>query len=205
MGRWVLSLPMLAALLTVPALSQEAKQESKEKKPGLKVGQDLPGPFHPYNVTGPRAGRYHCLVTRGSLDPLVILFVTKVDDYTESLKALEEGLENRITRNPNTRLNSFTVFLSDEIANILEDDDKRDKIADELLTKAGEMKNVVFCLDNKADVDNYKLDDNAYATVVLVNKYKVVSVHTLTKDQLNPAAVEAILGEVGEKLGATKK
>lgn len=205
MWRWVVSLPLLALLLAVPALSQETKQEPKEKKTGLKVGEDLPGPFHPYNVTGPRAGRYHCLVTRGSLDPLVILFVTKIDDYTDALKALEEGLDNRIARNPNTRLNSFTVFLSDEITNILEDDDKRDKIAEELLTKAGEMKNVVFCLDNKADVDNYKLDDSAYATVVLVNKYKVVSIHTLTKDKLNQAEVDAILAEVGEKLGATKK
>ena len=203
MWRWLLSLPLLVMVLAGPVVSQ-APKDDKEKKSGLQVGKDLPGPFQPYNVTGDRAGRYHCLVTQTSLDPLVMIFVRDLD-YTDSLKALEDALDNRIAKNPNVRLNSFTVFLSDELPNVVTDDDKRDKMADELRTKAKDLKHVVFCLDSKSDLEQYQLDDNVWATVVLVKGYKVVSVHKLTKDKLNAAKVDEIMGEVSEQLGAKRK
>ena len=203
MWRWVLSLPLLALVLAAPVVSQTTKDD-KEKQIGLAVGKDLPGPFQPYNVTGDHAGRFHDLVAQASLDPLVMIFVRDLD-YTDSLKALEEALETRIAKNPNVRLNSFTVFLSDELPKVVEDDDKRDKIAEELRAKAKDFKSVVFCLDSKSDLEQYNLDDNVWATVVLVKRYKVVALHKLTKDKLNAAMVDEIMGEVSEQLGATRK
>src|SRR5437773_1457069 len=82
------------------------------------VDGDLPGTFHPYNVTGPKAGRFHCLVTRASLDPVVIVFVRDLD-FTSSLQLLEAELDNRIAKNPNTRLSSFTVVVSDELPKVV--------------------------------------------------------------------------------------
>src|SRR5581483_1559778 len=105
----------------------------------------------------------------------------------------------------NVRLNSFTVFVSDELANVVEDDDKRDKMADDLRGRAKDLKSVVFCLDSKSDLVNYKLDADAWATVVLVKEYKVVALHKYTRDKLNAAAVEEIMGEVAERLGATRQ
>src|SRR5437867_7848047 len=113
MLRFMVALPILAMLLAAAASSQSEKRSSKEGK--LTIGSDLPGPFHPYNVTGPRAGRYHCLVTRASLDPVVIVFLRALD-FTDSLQALEVDLDNRVGKNPNARLSSFTVVVSEELA-----------------------------------------------------------------------------------------
>jgi hypothetical protein len=95
--------------------------------------------------------------------------------------------------------------VNDNVAAAAAIDDKREKIAEDLRTKAKDLKNVVFCLDSKPDLDKYNLDDNAWATVVLAKGYKVVSVHKLTKDKLNAAMVDEIIGEVSEQLGATRK
>jgi hypothetical protein len=206
MWRFLLSLPILAIVLATPAVSQSQKQDPKEKNRGLEKGKDLPGPFNPYNVTGPRAGRYHCLVTQTSLDPLVMIVVRDLD-FTEGLQALEAQLDNRIDKNPNVRLSSFTVFLRDQLPNPNEDEDNRDDLAAKVtaLAKAKDYKHIVLCLDTKQDLDNYRLDDNAWATVILVNKYKVVSVHTLMKTQLNAEMVAQLIGEVAEQLGAKRK
>jgi hypothetical protein len=207
MSRWVLSLPVLAVVLAAPAVSQDTKQDPKEKKkPGLVVGEDLPGPFHPYNVTGPRATRYHCLVTQTSLDPVVMVVVRDLD-FTEGLKALEKELDNRIAKNPNVRLSSFTVFLSEELPDVVKNDDKREELAAKLenFAKDVDLKQVVVCLDSKPDLQAYALDDSAWATVVLVKNYKVVAVHALKKDALNAGKVKQLIDEVAEKLGATRK
>jgi hypothetical protein len=227
MWRWVLSLPLLTIVLAAPVVSQPPKDE-KQKTSGLEIGKDLPGPFRPYNVTGDRAGRFHCLVTQSSLDPLVLIFTKWEGTYPEALRALEEGLDTRIAKNPNVRLNSFTVFMSPDLPKVVADtsdiekdaadekegkpgkraaeiDDKRDKIADDLRAVAKDLKNVVFCLDSSSDLADYKLDDNAWTTVVLVKGYKVVAVHKYMRDKLDGAAVEQILGEVGQQLGATRK
>jgi hypothetical protein len=206
MLRWMLSLPVLAVVLAAPVASQDAKQPPAEKKPGLVVGEDLPGPFHPFNVNGPRAGRFHCLVTQTSLDPMVMVVVRDLV-FTDGLKALEKDLDNRIVKNPNVRLGSFTVFLSEEMPDVVKNDDKREDLAGKLdtLAKAMDLKQVVLCLDSKPDLARYALDDNAWATVVLVKNYKVVSVHTLKKDALNEAKVKQLIDEVAEKLGATRK
>lgn len=206
MWRFTLSLPILAIMLATPAVSQSQKQDPKEKNRGLEKGKDLPGPFNPYNVTGPWAGRYHCLVTQTSLDPLVMIVVRDFD-FTEALQSLETQLDHRIEKNPNVRLSSFTVFLRDQAATPEKDDDERDELAAKItaLAKAKDLKHVVLTLDLKQDLENYHLDDNAWATVVLVNKYKVVSVHTLMKTQLNDEKVAQIIGEVAEQLGAKRK
>jgi hypothetical protein len=207
MARWVLSLPVLALVLAAPAASQAEKQDAKEKKkPGLVVGEDLPGPFHPYNVNGPRAGRYHCLVTQTSLDPIVLVVVRDLD-FTAGLKSLEKELENRAAKNPNVRLTSFTVFLSEELPDVVKNDDKREQLAAKLenFAKDLDLKQVVVCLGSKKDLEAYALDDSAWATVVLVKNYKVLAVHPLKKDALNAGQVKQIIDEVADKLGATRK
>jgi hypothetical protein len=200
----LLTLSILAMVLATPLLSADDKPDGGDKVKGLEKGKDLPGPFHPYNVTGPRAQRFHCLVTQGSLDPVVMVVVRDLD-FSEGLKLLETQLDNRIAKNLNVRLNSFTVFLTDDQTNIVKDDDKRDELAGKVedFSKQLMLKNVVLCLDSKSDLENYGLNDDV--TVVLANKYKVVSVHRLKKDQLNADTVKQIIDDVASQLGATRK
>ncbi len=70
---------------------------------------------------------------------------------------------------------------------------------------AKDLKNVVFCLDGKSDLDNYHLDENAWATVVLVKKYQVKAIYPLTKEKLNPEKVDEIMREVTEQFGKCDK
>src|SRR5258708_231776 len=89
----------LGALLLPLLASAPASSQDKDAAP-LAVGKDVPGPFHPYNVTGvnvyeeePKGtekagekklrynskGRYHCLVTHHDADPVVMLFARSLD------------------------------------------------------------------------------------------------------------------------------
>ena len=204
MLRFLSILPVLAFALATPALSQPEQKEAQNTK--LEIGKDLPGPFQPYNVTGARAGRFHCLVTQTSLDPVVIVFLRDLD-FTEPFQTLEAELDNRIAKNPNVRLSSFTVVVSDDLPKVVEEDDKRDELAAKLLAlaKAKDLKQVVLCLDSKMDLEKYGLDDNAWATIVLVNRYKVVSLHTLSKEKLTMEKMKEIVDEVAEQFGAKRK
>jgi hypothetical protein len=54
--RLVMGALALAALATAYVAAGDAL------KSGTQVGKDIPGPFHPLNVTGAKAGMKHCLV-----------------------------------------------------------------------------------------------------------------------------------------------
>ena len=54
--RKLVSVGALAAMAMTVAFAGEAL------KSGPQTGADIPGPFHPTNVTGAQAGKKHCLV-----------------------------------------------------------------------------------------------------------------------------------------------
>jgi hypothetical protein len=54
--RFVTGALALAALATAYVAAGDAL------KSGTPVGKNIPGPFHPLNVTGGQAGKKHCLV-----------------------------------------------------------------------------------------------------------------------------------------------
>jgi hypothetical protein len=196
----------------------------------LAVGKNVPGSFHPYNVTArivvkeepdeedadvkvkkvayTTKGKYHCLVTEYDLEPVVMLFARNLEDNA-ALRDLLVKLDGAIERNPAVRLRSFVVFVADDIANLVAEDDKRgeaekkiQKVADDL-----KLKNVVLTLASKSDVAKYGLDDATSLTAVLYKQLKVEAVHKLPRDKLDKAdaeAVKAIMTDVAGKLKATR-
>lgn len=56
MKRFIVGALALAALATAGVVAGEAL------KSGPQTGKDIPGPFHPLNVTGAKAGQKNCLV-----------------------------------------------------------------------------------------------------------------------------------------------
>src|SRR5262245_11428543 len=132
-------LPLLIALLvTAVSLADD------EKKVGLNRGDDLPGPFRPYNVTGKfgertvkeiggkeRAveGQYHCLVCERGLGPGVMIFARNADlgNPPEPLLKLLKELHTIVPKDRRTRLGAFAVFLSDELPDVVGHDDKSDE------------------------------------------------------------------------------
>lgn len=180
-----------------------ASADAPAAEGGLKPNDNLPGSFMPYNVTGTYRGRYHCLVSDYGLEPTVIVFVRDLD-ASDALKDLLKQLEDRIVKNPATRLHAFAVFVSSELPDILSNDDKRDELAKKVedLSNSLALKNVVCCLDSPKDVEKYGLGE-ARVTALLYNKYRVVSVHTLPKGD-EAGQVAKIMADVSEKLKAAK-
>ncbi|HEY7314269.1 MAG TPA: hypothetical protein VH643_33265 [Gemmataceae bacterium] len=179
---------------------------SKQKEDSSK----LAGTFHPYNVTGPHKGHFHCLISEHGLEPMVMIF-HKDADLADPLPALLKKLDAAIEKNPTARLGSFVVFLPEDLPDIAgaksETDDARLELAKKVEQAGGDMKlkHVVLCLDTKADVEKYKLSDANLVTVVLCNKLKIVEVFALPKSEFNDAAVEKIMAAVADKLGAKRK
>lgn len=206
----LLVLVMLAVSADTPPTAKDKKAPkdapSKEKEDSSK----LAGTFHPYNVTGPHKGHYHCLISEHGLDPMVMIFHKNVD-FADPLPALLKKLDAAIEKNPTASLGSFVVFLPDDLPEVVGANDKTDDARLELEKKVeqagGDMKlkHVVLCLDSKADVEKYNLSDANLVTVVLYKKLKVVAVFALPKSEFTDAAVEKIVAAVADKLGAKRK
>ncbi len=210
----------LAALALVAAEPQAEDKKKEESPPAakgkaraaLEPGKDLPGPFHPFNVNGPRKNNFHCVVSGQGLDPLVLLFVRDME-LTDTLKDLLRRLDAACVKNPNLRLACAAVFLPDDLKDrdaVIVNDDKRDDLAAKLaeLADAGDMKlqKVVLCLDDRADVEKYDLErEEATCTLVLANKAKVVATEFIQRDKLTPEKVDAIVKLLADKLGAVRK
>jgi hypothetical protein len=216
-----LALTFLAAMLTAaddaPSPNKKEDKSAKKSAVGLKVGNNLPGSFHPYNVTGENKHRFHCLVSEHALDPTVLIFYKNVD-FSDPLPNLLKRLDAAIAKNPDTRLGAFVVFVPDDLPDVTgskdkeaevnsKNDDARLELEKKIDAAASDMKlkNVVLCLDDKSDVAKYQLDDANLVTVVLYSKLKVVAVHALPKSDFTDAAVEKIMAEAAEKLGAKRK
>jgi hypothetical protein len=222
-----IALPLLAALAVAadpPADKDKAAPRKGGKGPregwALAVGKDLPGPFHPYYVSGPYLDKlreqnksrkkifahFHCPVCDHGLEPIVLVFVREVRadaDLKELLKRLEAAAE----KNPTARLAVTAVFVADDLKDVVTNDDTREELAGKLEDLAAELKlkKVALCLDGAPDLEKYELDRDVAYTVVLARKYQVVYSQELPRNGLTAEAVNAILDEVAQKLGARKK
>jgi hypothetical protein len=214
-----------ALAVLVLALTSVARLSSREDRPaGLKVGKTLPGPFHPYNITGPveyeeddrpdakkekkvkysPRGKYHCLVSQYGLNPVVMLVARDGMDDNTAFRALLKRLDAAAERNPTVRLGVFVVFLLDKVPDVVADDDEREKAAADLkkLAEGLSLKKVVLCLGSTSDLEKYKLDPKKALTAVLYKKLQVLGLHELTADKVDSGAVDAIMKDVRDKLGA---
>jgi hypothetical protein len=190
-------------LFPLAAVTVVAADPPADAKGGLQPGANLPGSFLPFNATGPFRGRFHCPIDDYGLEPVVMLFVRDLAP-TDPVKELLKNLDERIDKNPAARLHAFVVFLSDELPDVLANNDKREELAKRVedLASGLMLKNVVLTLDSNKDVEKYALGDS-WATAILYSKFRVVAVHTLQKADAQ-AAAEKILADVGAKLKAAK-
>lgn len=214
----VLCLASFALAAFVPATDDSpAKKDSPPTKKGAAPAKkdapaDLPGPFHPFNVTGPHKSHYHCPVSEHGLDPIVLVFHKDLD-FSDPLRGLAQKLEAAIEKNPSARLASCIVFLPDPgtLPEVVGDNDKNDdarlKVAEKVEDwgKALKLKHVVLGLDSKADLEKFNLRDTDLITVVLCNKLKVLGTFSLPKSDFTEASVEKIMKAVADKLGATRQ
>jgi hypothetical protein len=153
-------------------------------KSGPAVGEKVPGPFHPLNVTGEEAGRKACLYCANGPNPVAVVFARDLNtDVTKLIKALDTCTG----KNGKASMGSYAVFCSDKdgLEAALKSMAEKEKI-----TK------LVLSIDNPAGPEKYKIAKDAEVTVLLYDNFTVRANHAFKKGELNAKAIEAIVKDV---------
>lgn len=198
-------LPLLGLLLAATVAFAD-----NDKKPGLHEGANLPGPFHPYNVTGKHKGKFHCLVCQHGLNPTVMVVLRGAEvPAGEALTKLLKDLNEEVPRRRGVNLGSFVVFVADGLKDVVTEDGKRDKLVrqvEERIDKAAELNDglhVPAALESPGYLKHYPFDEKAAVTVVLYKGLKVVA--SFSYPEADKVDGKAILDKVKEMTARDKK
>jgi hypothetical protein len=153
---------------------------------GPQVGQKVPGPFHPLNVTGAKAGEKNCLYCQNGTNPVAMVFAREA---SPQLAALVKKLDACTAKNSSCEMGSFVVFLSDE-----EGLDKRLKA----MAEEQGLRHIVLSIDNPQGPQNYKVSRDADVTVVLYKDHTVKANHAFRKGQLKDKDIERVVADVSK-------
>lgn len=174
----------LALLTLVPAAQVCLAQESV--KSGPQVGQEVPGPFHPLNVTGEAKGKKNCLYCANGQSPVAVVFAREA---TPQVAKLIKKLDDATLKNKGASMGSYAVFLNS--------DEALQAQLEELAAKQG-LRALILSIDNPAGPEGYKIARQADVTVLLYNDLTVRANHSFAKGQLNDAAIERIVADVSK-------
>jgi hypothetical protein len=153
-------------------------------KSGPQVGDKVPGPFHPLNINGEKAGQKHCLYCQHGTSPVAMIFAREV---TPELTKLIKKIDEATAKNRTANMGSFVVFLSDSEA-----------LGDQLKEVANKenIKTCVLSIDNPAGLKGYNFARDAAVTVVLYEDHTVRANHSFRKGQLNEQAINRIVADI---------
>jgi hypothetical protein len=176
--RIVLALLLAAGLLVGGAVADESL------KSGPQVGKKVPGPFHPLNVTGEKAGEKFCLYCKNGEHPVAMIFARNVSaPLTELIKKVDACT----AKHSKCEMGSFVVFLSDS--------EGLEKTLKGLADKE-KIKTTILAIDNPAGPKGYQVSNNAEVTVVLYTDRTVKANHSFKKGELKKKDIEAIVADI---------
>jgi hypothetical protein len=182
------SLRLLAVLFVALAVVAGGVVAAETVKSGPQVGQQVPGPFHPLNVTGANAGEKCCLYCKNGNNPVAMLFAREM---SEPVVKLIKKIDEATAQNDKCHMGSFVVFLNDseDLAARLKEVAEKENI-----------KNTVLSIDNPAGPRAYKVAQDADVTVVLYTDHTVKANHAYAKGSLNDKQIDAIVADVAKIL-----
>jgi hypothetical protein len=196
-------LPIAFAFLLLGVAWGGAFQGADTLKSGPQPGQELPGPFHPLNVTGLHAGNPHCLVCEYGVDPVVAIFARDIPGAESPLGKLLQRVDKAVDERQAGHLRSFAVFLSDDVAQ--EESRKSLVLKIEGLTKEPlSLKQIALAADRADGPEAYKLNKEAEVTVILYDRQKVVANFAFARGKMTDQSVDAIMAAV-DKMVPPKK
>lgn len=160
--------------------------QSGALKSGPQAGQEVPGPFHPLNVTGENAGKKWCLYCSNGDNPVAAVFAREA---TPEIAKLLKKLDEATLSNSKSEMGAFAVFCSDK--------DGLDKQLTKLATDQN-LKKIILAIDNPAGPEKYQISRDAEVTVVLYKAYEVKANHAFRKGALNDEAITKIVADVSK-------
>ncbi len=158
-------------------------------KSGPETGAKVPGPFHPLNINGDKAGEKACLYCKNGSNPVAVVFARSTTDpqVAKLLKKLDEATK----ANEKADMGSYAVFLTD--------DDKAADALKKMVDKEG-LKTLVVSVDNPAGPEKYKIAKDADVTVLLYTDHVVKANHAFKAGELKDADIETIAKDVSKIL-----
>jgi hypothetical protein len=166
----------IAAVLTLLAGGAVAQQALKS---GPQVGEQVPGPFHPLNLTGAAAGEKHCLYCEHGTSPVAMIFAREVSPALTTLVKKIDAANGK-----NAGMGSFVVFLSDS--------EKLGKDLKDMAVKEG-LKKTVLSIDNPAGPAKYSVAKDADVTVVLYSDHTVRANFAFRRGELTSKGVDTVV------------
>jgi hypothetical protein len=173
----------LALFAGVAVAEKKAKLTS-----GPQVGEDLPGPFHPLNVTGKAAGKKNCLFCSNGDNPVAMVFAREA---TPEVAKLLKKLDTCTGKHSDCKMGSFAVFCSDS-------ESLKDNL--EKMAKDSELKKLVLSIDNPAGPEGYNVSKDAEVTVILYSKRNAKANFAFKKGELKDKDIDTIVSSVSKIL-----
>lgn len=154
-------------------------------KSGPQVGDKMPGPFEPFNVTGPNADEECCLFCRFGNDPVIMIFAREM---SEPLTALLKKVDELNAKHQKQSLGTCAIFV-DKATGL--------RPALKVMASKADLKHlIVATLD--APPDGYGIAKDADVTVVLYVGAAVKANHAFRKGELSARAIEEVVKDVGK-------
>jgi hypothetical protein len=153
-------------------------------KSGPQVGEKVPGPFEPLNVTGSSAGEKACLYCKNGAHPVVMIFAREV---SEPLTTLIKKVDAATAEHKDAKMGSFVVVLgnADEMNSRLKD-----------LAEKEQIHNTVLSIYEPTGPEAYKVAKDADVTVVLYTKHEVKANHVFAKGELQEKDIDAVMQDL---------
>ena len=178
------TLGFLLASLAGASLFLAAVVAEEPVKSGPQVGQDVPGPFHPLNVTGAQAGKKNCLYCQNGAAPVAVVFARRL---TPSVTKLIKKIDAATAENKKAGMGSFVVFLSN-------DEDLTKNL--QALASKEKINNTILSIDNPAGPEQYRIAKDADVTVLLYKEFTVRSNCAFRAGELNEKGISRILSDM---------
>jgi hypothetical protein len=151
---------------------------------GPQVGDKMPGPFEPFNVTGPNAGEDCCLFCRFGNAPVVMVFAREPNPQVANLL---RKLDDAVGKHKAAELGSCAIFCTKDAAV---------RPALKKLAADQELKHVVLATMEPEGPEGYALNKDADVTVVLYRGLGVKANHAIRKGELTDMAINAVLADL---------
>jgi hypothetical protein len=161
-----------------------------ELKSGPQAGQKVPGPFHPFNVTGEDAGKEACLYCKHGDNPVAVVFARNPD--CPMTRKLIKALDAETAKNTKAEMGSFAVFLAGN----------KDKVEPTLkdFAKKENLKQITLAIEGKEGPNKYDIAKDADVTVVLYFDRMVKANYAFGAGKMTDKDVESIVKDVAKIL-----
>ncbi len=151
---------------------------------GPQVGAEVPGPFHPLNVTGEAAGKKKCLYCAYGESPVAVVFAR---DLTPEVASLIKQIDATTVKNKSKDMGSFAVFCSD---------DEKLEAKLKAFAEKEKIETIVLTIDNPTGPKAYKIAKEADVTVVYYADRKVATNHAFRAGEFTATTVDRVAADV---------